>query len=53
MLKCRFCKCNCDPSDLVNGICDDCREEEQKEHEWKEKIERLARGRYEQMELKI
>lgn len=24
---CRMCGCRCDPGDLQNGVCDDCREE--------------------------
>ena len=30
MIECRECGCNCDPGDLVNGLCDDCRESEEK-----------------------
>lgn len=28
MLECRKCGANCDPGDLVNLVCEDCREEE-------------------------
>lgn len=28
MSTCRRCGCICDPGDIRNGICDDCREEE-------------------------
>lgn len=34
MRRCDKCGCLCDPGDLVNGICDDCREEEQKKGRW-------------------
>lgn len=27
MFKCKECGCNCDNADIINGICDDCREE--------------------------
>ncbi len=27
MKTCRVCGCRCDPGDMVNGICDDCRME--------------------------
>lgn len=27
MFKCKKCGCNCDNADIINGICDDCREE--------------------------
>lgn len=26
MSECRGCGCNCDPGDLRNGLCDDCRD---------------------------
>lgn len=32
-LKCRKCGCNCDPGDLINGVCEDCREDESEEEE--------------------
>lgn len=25
-LTCKVCNCYCDPSDLKNGVCDDCRD---------------------------
>lgn len=28
MSTCKRCGCICDPGDIRNGICDDCREEE-------------------------
>ncbi len=30
MSKCRICGCLCDPGDIVGGICDDCRAEEER-----------------------
>lgn len=30
MARCRICGCRCDASDMVNGVCDDCREEQQR-----------------------
>lgn len=51
MLTCRICGANCDPSDLVNGVCDDCREAEQKEQERKQDINRLLKSDGEQMRL--
>ena len=53
MLKCSICGCICDPSDLVNGVCDDCRAEEQKETENRLLIERLLKSECEQMELRL
>lgn len=51
MLTCRMCSCNCDPGDLVNGICDDCREAEQQERERKQELSRLLNAECEQMGL--
>ena len=28
MIECRICGANCDPGDLRNGVCDDCRSPE-------------------------
>ena len=28
MIECRACGANCDPSDIKNGLCDDCRSPE-------------------------
>lgn len=33
MLECRECGCNCDPGDLVNGLCDECRDREEAKKE--------------------
>lgn len=35
MSKCRICGCLCDPGDLQNGVCDDCREEEERKEEYR------------------
>uniref|UniRef100_A0AAU8B5H2 Uncharacterized protein n=1 Tax=Dulem virus 39 TaxID=3145757 RepID=A0AAU8B5H2_9CAUD len=56
MLTCRLCGCYCDPSDLINGVCDDCKEAERKEAERKEEqrkqeINRLMRPEYRKLEL--
>lgn len=32
MIECRICGANCDPGDLVNMVCDDCRNAEQEFH---------------------
>ncbi len=39
MFKCRKCGCNCDNADIINGICDDCRNEIERQ---KEKQDMLA-----------
>lgn len=52
MLTCRICQCNCDPSDLINGVCDDCREEEQRETERKRQINIMLNATsFNQMEM--
>lgn len=51
MLTCRICGCNCDPSDLINGVCDDCREAERREEQRKQEINRLMRAEYKQLKL--
>ena len=51
MLTCRLCGCNCDPSDLIGMVCDDCREKERKEQERKQKMDMLAKSAGEQMRL--
>ena len=30
MVECRVCHCLCDHGDIVGGICDDCREAEER-----------------------
>lgn len=53
MLTCRICGCNCDPSDLQNGVCDDCRNEETVQEENQEKLARMIIAECEQMELRL
>lgn len=50
MLVCRICQCNCDPSDLRNGVCDDCRDNQEKEQERKQKLRLLMNTDCQQME---
>lgn len=49
MRRCDKCGCLCDPGDLVNGICDDCREEEQKKEDGAEQFRQLMSGNAKQM----
>lgn len=51
MRSCRICHCLCDPGDLEQGVCDDCRAEISKRKESKVKTERLMKAEFEQMEL--
>lgn len=51
MLTCKICDCNCDPSDLINGICDDCRETEQQKQERQKELNRMLNSEFEQTRL--
>lgn len=51
MRRCDKCGCLCDPGGLVNGICDDCREAEQKKEENQEMLLQMMRGEVRQMTL--
>lgn len=51
MRRCERCGCLCDPGDLMNGICDDCRESEKKKEENQEMALRMMHGDVRQMEL--
>lgn len=51
MVVCRQCGANCDPGDLIGGICDDCREENFKKEEKLNKLSRLLNAEGEQMKL--
>lgn len=49
MLQCRICHCYCDPSDLINGVCDDCREERKRKESAREEVERMMNAEFHQM----
>lgn len=51
MRKCDKCGCICDSGDLQGGICDDCREREQKQDERYGMILRMMWGEVRQMTL--
>lgn len=51
MLQCRICKCICDPSDLIYGVCDDCREEKERREDTRERLEHLMSAECRQMRL--
>lgn len=51
MRRCNKCNCLCDPSDLQGGICDDCRQDEQKKEENQEMLLQMMRGETRQMTL--
>lgn len=51
MRKCEKCNCLCDSGDLQNGICDDCRPQEQKQEENQEMLLRMMRSKTKQLRL--
>lgn len=51
MLTCRICHYNCDLGDLINGVCDDCREQKIKEQERKQEMSRLLNAECRQLEM--
>lgn len=53
MLTCRICGCICDPADLVNGICDDCRVKRALMEERQERLAQMMNAEFEQMELRL
>lgn len=52
MRRCDKCGCLCDPGDLLNGICDDCRGDERKKEDNEEQFQQLMYGNVKQMELR-
>ena len=53
MLTCRDCGCICDPSDLQNGLCEDCRMEQAEAEENRELISQFINSECEQIKLNI
>lgn len=55
MIECRICGCNCDPGDLQEGVCDDCRTEKTAKEEQLDRLSKLnfmvRKGHYKQMRL--
>ncbi len=53
MSNCRICGCLCDPGDLVNGVCDDCRMEDEEQATHEECLFRMLNHPGKQMELNL
>lgn len=51
MRRCEKCGCLCDPGDLLNGVCDDCREDGQKKEDNREMMLRMMQGEAKQLRL--
>lgn len=53
MIVCRTCGYFYDSGDLVNGVCDDCRNEEKERERRTSAIFKMINGKCEQIELNI
>lgn len=53
MNECRICGCLCDPGDMVNGICDDCRMESKEQSEREEYLAMILNHPGKQLELNL
>lgn len=51
MIECRQCGANCDPGDIVGGLCDDCRDENRRMAEKQNQLSGLLNVASEQMRL--
>lgn len=51
MLKCRGCNCNCDLSDLINGLCDDCRYKRDRKIELNAESKKFDKAEFIQLRL--
>ena len=51
MLSCRICGGICDPGDLRDGVCDDCRYEQQREQTREQELRRLVKAEFRQIRL--
>lgn len=51
MSNCRKCGCLCDPGDLVNGVCDDCREADRRAESKNIEMYKMMHGEFEQMRM--
>lgn len=53
MRTCRKCGYTYDLGDLVNGVCEDCRNEEEEKERRSSVIFKMMNGKWNQMELNI
>lgn len=53
MRNCRKCGYTNDLGDLVNGVCEDCRNDEEEREKRSSVISKMLNGKCEQMELNI
>lgn len=50
-MECRRCGCLCDPSDIIGGLCDDCREQDAQEERKSSETGKMMNCSFEQMTL--
>lgn len=50
MIECRVCGANCDPGDLRQGVCEDCRNAEQEFHILPKTTDQRRKAMIERME---
>lgn len=50
MIECRICGANCDPGDLRQGVCEDCRSPEQEFHVLPKTTDQRRKSMVERME---
>ncbi len=53
MNSCRICGCLCDPGDMVNGVCDDCRMENEERTVRQDQLFMMLNRPGRQMELSL
>ena len=51
MICCRKCNSMCDPGDLIGGVCDDCRDDEEKEERRTSMVAKYMISSYVQLEF--
>ena len=51
MLSCRICNCTCDPGDLRDGVCDECRHEQHRKQMINTELQKLAIDEFNQIRL--
>ena len=49
--ECSVCHGNCDPGELVGGVCPECLEEQTRQMLMRDKVRRLVIAPYEQLEF--
>ena len=53
MSECRQCGCNCDPGDLEQGVCYECREENEIQYMRAKEVAMIMNAECEQLEMGV